>query len=273
MVEDNYFINNSPTVDKIKHFPYKSFAEFKENISNQSIVGISVPMDYARNWITQSSESPIFWHNLYLGLMAYIFCLPIFYILFGIFTLDLSAIIYTIIAVVVAFTGSPFAMKVFKVHYLIIGIYLVVWLISGSFPGTIYWLPILFQYFAFNQLYKGSASIVRGIMIENEKVLCLFWKWYDARLLLKDGNEYSQRGVEKNGKFEPNEDVQKEWEQYYKYISEKKLEKNATLKKSKNIDNNEENPEPTSNKCNKCGSLKIEDASFCTNCGQKIINN
>jgi hypothetical protein len=262
MIKDNYFLDKALSVDTIKHFPFKSFSEFKESVTNQSVAGISVPMDYARNWVTQSSESPRFWHNLYLALMVYVFCLPIFYVLFGIITLDLSAIMYILVALVVAFTGSPFAMKVFKAHYLVIGFYLVVWLVSGSFPRTIYWLPVLFQYFAFNQLYKGSASIVRGLMVENEKILCLFWKWNDASIVLNDGTEYSQRGVTKNGKFEINEDIQKEWEEYYKFKSEKNKHVNETSKK--------ETKSVAEEKCSNCGLIKTKGAVFCNNCGQKF---
>jgi len=235
MKDANYYLEESKNVAELKHFPYKSFSDFQASVFNESIVDIGVPMDLARNWVTRSNDSPSFWRNLYLILMMYVFCLPVFYLLYGIVKFDISAVLYILVSIFVAFTGSPFVRKIFKSHYYVIGFYLLIWLINGALPNIIFWFPILCQYIALNQIYKGSAGIVREVVTKNESVLCLFWKWWDLQICLKDGSVLTQRDCRINDKTTFYEDISEEWKEYCDLKSKKSdLDKPSDINSEKN---------------------------------------
>lgn len=235
MNKNNYYSKTTDKVEELKHFPFKSFSNFQAAILNGDVIDISIPMDHARNWITKSADSPRSSRNFSLLLISYVFLLPIFYVFYGIFTLNPAAIFYVIISAFVAFTGSPMARRFMKSHYYVIGVYILIWLIGGSFPRLIFLVPVIGQYLAFNQLYQGSAAIVREKLTKSEKVLCLFWKWYYIGIILKDGNEYTQNSiVDKDRKYSFYEDVDQEWKEY---IKEKDKTKPNDVAKSEIVDN------------------------------------
>lgn len=227
MDKNNYYNIETTKVEELKHFPYETFTEFQKNVQD---INIGVAMDHARNWVSRSSDSPAASRNFSSLMMMYIFLLPLFYLIYAIATLSFYPLLYLVVSLFVAITGSPMARRVGKTHYLVVGLYLLIWIFSGSFPSTVFWLPILVQYLTLNKLYKGSAKIVRKVIVVNEKILCLFWKWYDLSLTTKDGVSYSQRDVLVNGEINSYKDIQEEWKEYYEYKSKQRETQNEKQK-------------------------------------------
>lgn len=210
----NYFQEKTTSVSGLMHFPFKSFEMFLDAIKSGEVVDIGVAMDHARSWATQAADAPKGQKIFKNILMVTFFALPLFYIVAAFVMRNYWLIPFALVPALVFFTGSPIARKVFPLHWILIGGLGILWLVSGTFPHPIYWLPILVEYKAFDYLYKGSAALVRQQVQKNEKTLILFWKYFDLTLYFKDGSNHSQRGVTKDDNYSHHQDVQDEWKSY-----------------------------------------------------------
>lgn len=210
----NYYLNKTTEVKDLMHFPYKSLEAFQEAIKTGEVVDIGVAMDHARSWAMQATIAPKLQKVFKNIIMLFFVVLPFFYIGAAFFMKNYWLIPFALVPALVFFTGSPMARKMFPLHWILLIGLGAFWLISGSFPHPIYWLPILAEYKGFDYLYKDSASLVRQYVQKDENTLILFWKHFDLTLYLKDGGSRSQRGEEKDGKYTHYEDVQEEWKEY-----------------------------------------------------------
>lgn len=210
----NYFQNKTDSVRELMHFPYSTFTAFQQAVVSGEVVDMGIAMDHARSWAMQAEDAPRGQMILKYLLMTSFLLMPIFYIIAAFFMNNYWLIPYALVPVLVFFTGSPIARKVFPLHWILLAGLGILWLVSGNFPHPIYWLPILIEYKGFDYLYRGSAQLVREQIPKSEKTLILFWKHWDLTLYLKNGEKHSQRGIEKDGKYSFNQDVQDEWEAY-----------------------------------------------------------
>lgn len=208
----NYFLNRTTTVSELLRFPYDSFVDFQQAIKNGEIIDIGIPMDHARSWAMQGNDAPKLQQLIKIIIATVLFLLPIFYIVSAFTMHNFWLILFALISLIVSFTGSPIARKMFPLHWLLIIGLVIMWMISGEFPHAIYWLPIFLQYKSFDYLYLNSAQLVRQKIQEDEELLCLFWKHWGITLFMKNGNQYDQRSMKILDLFSHYEDVQKEWE-------------------------------------------------------------
>lgn len=208
----NYFHSESKTVPSLLHFPFESFSEFQAAIKSGEVVDIGIPMDYARTWAMQARNAPKLQQVLKTVLALAIYTLPLFYLISAFVMKNYWLLPFAVVPILVAFTGSPIARRMFPLHWVLLAILGMMWLISGNFPHAIYWLPIFLQYKSLDYLYKDSAQLVRQRLQVDEDLLCLFWKHWGITLFMKDGSEYNQRSRKISGLFDHYEDVQKEWE-------------------------------------------------------------
>lgn len=224
-VETNYFAQKTAKVEDLRHFPFSSFKEFKSAVSDGTVVDIGVAMDKARNWVMESKDSPPFWRILSYILVWIPFFFILFYFVAAFILPNYWLIPYALVPLLIFFTGSPIGRRIFPVHYLLIIIFLIAWFITGNFPDLIYWLPLVIEYLILNQLYSGSAGIAQEAIVNDEKTLCLFWKWGAFDLLLADGTRHLQRWVEKDGQTIRYKDIEEEWEEYYEKVLKPREEK------------------------------------------------
>ncbi len=210
----NYFTEQTNIVEDLQHFPYSDFNEFKIAVKEGEILDCGIAMDYARKWITGSSDAPSGWRNFSNLLMLFPYLLIIFYFVLAFWIKNYWLIPYSIVPVIFTFFANPMGRKAFKIHYYFIAIYVIAALFIKDLWSLMYWFPLVLIYLSLNQLYEGSAQIVRENLVKNEKLLCLFWKWWDMVIYLKDGTKLSQRYREKNGNTDYYEDIDKDWEEY-----------------------------------------------------------
>lgn len=219
---DNYFSTKMDRVNNLKHFPFPSFEKFQQAIKDKKVIDIGIPMDYARKWAMESVTAPKFQKIVKYVLMLVSIITPIFYWIMAFAIGNFWLLLYSLVPVVVFFTGSPIARKVFPLHQVLIIIFVLLWIFIGGFPSWIYWLPVTVQLFIMNYLYKSSTQLVRKIVQYDEGILSLFWKWWDLILVLDNGEEHSQRSLKQGGQYIYHEDVQKEWKEF---IKNRKLKK------------------------------------------------
>ncbi len=208
----NYFLDKTNKVSGLVHFPYDSFSDFQQAIKSGEIIDIGIPMDRARSWAMEGKSAPKLQQILKIILAITLFVLPVFYIVSAFVMHNYWLLPFALIPLIVSFTGSPMARRMFPFHWLLLIGLGIMWLISGDFPHAIYWLPIFLQYKSLDYLYKNSAQLVRQRIQEDEELLCLFWKHWGITIFMKNGDEYDQRSKKIAGLFSHYEDVQKEWE-------------------------------------------------------------
>jgi len=218
----NYFNTKTEKINNLKYFPFPSFRKFQQAIKDKKVVNIGIPMDYARKWAMESATAPKFQRIVKYILMLISMVTPIFYWIMAFAIGNFWLLLYSLVPVVFFFTGSPIARKVFPLHWVLIIIFILLWILTGGFPSWIYWLPITVQLFIMNYLYKSSTQLVRKIVQYDERILSLFWKWWDLILVLDNGEEHSQNFLKQGGQCIHHEDVQKEWEEFIKNRKSKK---------------------------------------------------
>lgn len=210
----NYYDEISDKVELLWHFPYPNFSAFKEAVEKGEVVNTGIPMDYARQWVTQGVSAPKGWMIFSNILLVLPYLLTIFYIVTAFTSRNYWLILYSVVPIIFMFFFNPLARRAFKMHYYFIGIYVLVGIFIKSLWEPIYWLPLVVDYLALNQLYEGSAQLVRENLHKNEKLLCWFWKRGNLQIELKDGSKWADRYVERDGKTEFYGDVDKEWREY-----------------------------------------------------------
>lgn len=260
-MKENYYKSKTLRVEELKHFPFESFADYQHAITTGKILDTPIAMDMARQWIMQSQDSPKFWRVFSYSLMILALSSIPFFLATTFITQNLWLLLFIPLSLIVFLSGSPMGRRVFPIHYLLIIGFVIAWIITGRFPNWIYWFPILMIYLSLNQLYSGSAKTVRNIVLKNEEVLCLFWKYHWMDLMFADGTRYSQRSYEHDGKFEFYEDIDKEWKDY---IEEKH---NTSKKEEVEIEGNTYSDKPH---CPKCLRELDYNANFCRHCGSKV---
>lgn len=213
---NNYFDDQTKKVNDLKYFPFPSFEKFQQAIKDKEVLDIGVPMDYARKWAMEAATAPKFQRAVKYVLMLIAIAIPVFYWIMAFVMGNYWLLLYSLVPVVVFFTGSPIARKVFPLHWVLIIIFVLLWFFTGGFPSWIYWLPVAVQLFVMNYLYKSSAQLVRKIVQQDEETLSLFWKWWDLVLVLDNGEEHSQRSLKQGSQYVHHEDVQQEWEEFIK---------------------------------------------------------
>lgn len=221
----NYFTETTNGVEELKHFPYRNFEEFKKAVTNNDILGTNIAMDKARDWVMRGLDAPKGW--MYFGyilvFLPYLF--TIFYLIAAFVLHNYWLIIYSVVPILSIFFFNPFARKAFKIHYYFIILYVILSLFLKELWSPLFWLPLVFLYLATNQLYEGSAQIVREHLTKDEMLLCVFWKWWDLVIYLKDGTQVSQRYYEYGGNTLYFEDIKKEWKDYIE-LQDKTVNKN-----------------------------------------------
>lgn len=240
----NYYEEISDKVELLWHFPYPEFNAFKEAVEKGEVVNTGIPMDYARQWVTQGADAPKGWMILSNILLTFPYLLTIFYIVTAFINRNYWLILYSIIPIIFMFFFNPLARRAFKMHYYFIGIYILAGIFIKSLWEPIYWLPLVVDYLALNQLYEGSAQLVRENLHKNEKLLCWFWKRGNLQIELKDGSKWADRYIEKDGKTNFYEDVDREWKEYFgrqdKKFSKPSIQQQESVNSEKTIDNNQE---------------------------------
>lgn len=223
----NYFKEETIKTEDLKHFPYGDFEEFKKAVKEGEIIDFGIAMDYARKWVTGSNDAPKGWMYLsnFLMLVPYLFV--VFYIVMAFVLKNYWLLPYSIVPFVFQFFANPLGRKVFKIHYYFIAIYVIAAIFIQDLRSLIYWFPLVLVYLSLNQLYGGSAQIVRENLTKNERLLCLFWKWWDLVIYSKDDTKLSQRYYEKGDKTNYYDDVDKEWKEYIETRNEAPLKTKA----------------------------------------------
>lgn len=214
----NYFEEKTDKVEELKHFPFKNFEEFKEAVKTGEIMDFGIAMDRAREWVTRGVSAPKGWMYVSTFLIFFPWLLVGFYIVMAFITGNFWLLPYSIIPIIFMFFANPIGRKAFKIHYYFIGAYIILGFFINELWSLIYWLPLVLEYLALNQLYGGSAQIVRENLPKKEHLLAYFWKWGDLTIYTKSG-VYTQRYENKGeiNTFSDNHyyvDIEKEWKEY-----------------------------------------------------------
>lgn len=209
----NYYEEKTNKVKNLKHFPCESIDVFQKAVEQGVIIDISIAMDIARKWVMETNKSTPFqrYSRALLSLLPFI--LTLFYIIAAFVLHNYWLILYSLLPIIVAFTGSPIARKIIPLHFVILGLFILIWALTGNL-SMIYWVPIVAQYLALDYMYKGSTNIVRKMLLMDEDTLCYFWKWNHMSLYFNNGGIYSQNYQEVDGKTNYYEDMTKEWKDY-----------------------------------------------------------
>lgn len=219
----NYYEKKINKIEELKYFPFSSFKQFQDAVKNGDIKDIGIAMDIARRWVMETTKSTPFQRNSRNLLFLLPFILTLYYLISAFTIPNYWLIPYSLLPIIVAFTGSPIARKVFPLHIIIFGIFILVWAFTGNL-SAIYWVPIIIQYLALEYMYKGSTQIIRELLTKDEETLCFFWRWRHMTLYLKNGEAWNQDYMEVGGQTQYYEDMQKEWKEYIS-IQDKKSNK------------------------------------------------
>lgn len=210
----NYFGEKTKSIKNLKHFPYDTFDDFKSAINDKTVVDIAIPMDRAREWIMKSQDVPKKESTMISLTMLVLYLVPIFYLVMPFIFGNYWLLLLIFVSIIVLFTGSPMARRVFPFHWIFLGILGIMWVVGKKFPDFIYWLPILIQYKLLDFLYKGSANYSRSQILRKESALIWFWKWGEISLIYSGGSEYSQRFVKDTDGYHPYDDINSEWKEF-----------------------------------------------------------
>lgn len=186
--------NSEHQVQKLEHFPCKSYDDFIEQWSNGKIVGMGVDRMIALRWMTNGKFSTTLWSHMatllqllpwltYLGFIVVVvvlgkwlllLALPLFFLLFFISTPSAAHILG------ILRTG---------ILCLLIG-FCAYGLFTNSSTALLLTTPPLIAWASIAYMYSKAGKLIRRAAAEHEELLCILWKNGVMNLGLENGVRY-----------------------------------------------------------------------------------
>ncbi len=216
MVGDNYFIKETNSITKLKHFPYDSFDKFTSDVQEGKII-LGIARDYAKQWLHEGENVPTFPKIAANILILFPFLLALFFLVAA-FSKSLWLLVLTpFVPIWTYWLGNPTAGKFHGGNSILTLTVLggvITFFMEYNFIFYYILLPIIIGVFSIRYLFSLGVKTVKKEMMKNEKLVCHFWKMGGLNLQFSNGDNYSQRTKTVNGITKHYEDVDREWKEY-----------------------------------------------------------
>lgn len=182
-------------VEELKHFPFKSFDEFKK-AGMEHIANIGIDREVALEWVKRRMEGippPSSWLRLQVLFLASLtFIVPTGFIIYVIVTKTwLLFLSLPVLWIGFSIFHNPYPQRFIRSGLIFItfgGLGLA--LISGIGWLTAITLSLAILFFSIRTIYRKAANGLIGAVLEHEDLFCFLWHKGSLNVKFNNGNSY-----------------------------------------------------------------------------------